>query len=62
MTDEDYMRGAIIAGDRMSGNTAENPSVGCVIVKAGEIIAVANTDAGGRPHAETQALLMAGAD
>ncbi|MGB7206680.1 MAG: bifunctional diaminohydroxyphosphoribosylaminopyrimidine deaminase/5-amino-6-(5-phosphoribosylamino)uracil reductase RibD [Anderseniella sp.] len=60
MTDEDYMRRAIIAGDRMSGNTAENPSVGCVIVKAGEIIAVANTDAGGRPHAETQALLMAG--
>lgn len=60
MTDENYMRRAIIAGGRMAGNTADNPSVGCVLVKAGEVIAVASTARGGRPHAETEALLMAG--
>ena len=60
MNDETYMRRAIAAGRRLRGSTGENPSVGCVIVKDGEIVAVASTAIGGRPHAETQALAMAG--
>ena len=43
------------------GSTAPNPAVGCVIVKDGRILAAAATAAGGRPHAETQALEIAGA-
>ena len=60
MDDEDYMRRAIAAGRRTRGATAENPAVGCVIVKDGAIIAVAATAEGGRPHAEAVALEMAG--
>ena len=42
------------------GLTAPNPSVGCVLVKDGKVIGAARTADGGRPHAETQALAMAG--
>jgi len=42
------------------GLTAPNPSVGCVLVKDGQVIGAARTADGGRPHAETQALAMAG--
>lgn len=38
------------------GRTAENPAVGCVLVKAGKIIAEGATQDGGRPHAERVAL------
>ncbi len=60
MTDEFHMRRAIAAGRRLRGSTEENPSVGCVIVCDGNIVGVASTARGGRPHAETQALKMAG--
>jgi len=40
-----------------AGKTGLNPSVGCVIVQAGRVIGEAATAAGGRPHAEEQALL-----
>ncbi|MEO1160958.1 MAG: bifunctional diaminohydroxyphosphoribosylaminopyrimidine deaminase/5-amino-6-(5-phosphoribosylamino)uracil reductase RibD, partial [Pseudomonadota bacterium] len=60
MNDETYMRQAIAAGRRQRGSTQENPSVGCVIVSGGAIVAVASTAPGGRPHAEPQALAMAG--
>ena len=43
------------------GQTAPNPSVGCVIVKDGWIIGAAATAPDGRPHAEPQALAQAGA-
>jgi diaminohydroxyphosphoribosylaminopyrimidine deaminase/5-amino-6-(5-phosphoribosylamino)uracil reductase len=59
MTDEDYMRLAIAAGRRTAGATGTNPAVGCVIVNAGAVVAVAATAQGGRPHAETLALDMA---
>ncbi len=43
------------------GSTAENPSVGCVIVDPkGRIVGSARTAYGGRPHAETIALAQAG--
>ncbi|MCF8879935.1 bifunctional diaminohydroxyphosphoribosylaminopyrimidine deaminase/5-amino-6-(5-phosphoribosylamino)uracil reductase RibD [Hyphobacterium sp. SN044] len=42
------------------GRTAPNPSVGCVLVKDGKVVGAARTADGGRPHAETQALAIAG--
>jgi len=55
-----YMKEAIRLADQHVGNTGENPSVGCVIVKDGEVIATGVTALGGRPHAETIALEQAG--
>ena len=58
--DEVFMRRAIeLAMDNM-GKTWPNPAVGCVIVKDGHIVAEAATAAGGRPHAEEQAVPTAG--
>ena len=57
-----YMRRAIdLALDRM-GETWPNPAVGCVIVKDGKVLAEAATAAGGRPHAEEQAVPAAGTE
>jgi diaminohydroxyphosphoribosylaminopyrimidine deaminase/5-amino-6-(5-phosphoribosylamino)uracil reductase len=54
------MRRAIaLASDRV-GKTGDNPAVGCVLVKDGEVLAEAATAEGGRPHAEEQALQTAG--
>ena len=44
------------------GTTAPNPSVGCVLLKDGKIIGTGITAPGGRPHAEQQALVMAGGE
>lgn len=57
---KDYMRRALALGAAQSGRTAENPAVGCVLVKDGEIIGEGATQDGGRPHAETVALQVAG--
>ena len=54
------MRRALELGAQQSGRTAENPAVGCVLVKDGEIIGEGATQDGGRPHAETVALQVAG--
>ncbi|MBX7248327.1 MAG: bifunctional diaminohydroxyphosphoribosylaminopyrimidine deaminase/5-amino-6-(5-phosphoribosylamino)uracil reductase RibD [Caulobacteraceae bacterium] len=54
------MRLAIAEAQQNHGLTAPNPSVGCVLVVAGEVIAAAATAPGGRPHAEEQALDTAG--
>jgi len=54
------MREALRLAKSHMGQTGENPSVGCVIVKDGAIIARGVTGQGGRPHGETQALKMAG--
>ena len=51
---------ALRLGRRALGTTAENPNVGCVIVKGGRLLGVGWTQPGGRPHAETEALKMAG--
>ncbi|WP_416407080.1 bifunctional diaminohydroxyphosphoribosylaminopyrimidine deaminase/5-amino-6-(5-phosphoribosylamino)uracil reductase RibD [Agrobacterium rosae] len=59
--DERFMARAIEVSRRHTGLTDTNPSVGCVLVKDGEIIAEAVTAIGGRPHAERQALELAGA-
>ena len=39
------------------GNTGENPSVGCVIVKNGVVVSAEHTSFKGRPHAEHNAIL-----
>ncbi len=55
------MRAALSLARRGNGRTWPNPSVGCVIVKDGRVLGRATTAQGGRPHAEPQALAMAGA-
>lgn len=55
------MQRALRLANTHRGLTAENPSVGCVLVKQGCVIGEAVTARGGRPHAETQALEQAGA-
>ena len=44
------------------GNTGKNPAVGCVIIKNDQIIGLGHTSKNGRPHAEENALKMAGKD
>ena len=58
--DEKYMARAIEVSRLHAGLTDTNPSVGCIIVKTGEIIAEAVTASCGRPHAERKALDIAG--
>jgi diaminohydroxyphosphoribosylaminopyrimidine deaminase/5-amino-6-(5-phosphoribosylamino)uracil reductase len=54
------MRHALVLAARGLGEVAPNPAVGCVIVKDGIVVGRGRTAKGGRPHAETQALAMAG--
>lgn len=58
--DERFMAAAIRLCRRNLGRTATNPSVACLIVKDGVVVGSAVTAPGGRPHAETQALAVAG--
>lgn len=51
---------ALSLGRRGMGQCWPNPAVGCVIVAHGRIVGRGTTAAGGRPHAEPQALAMAG--
>ncbi len=55
-----YMQMALSLARRQLGQTWPNPTVGAVVVKDGQIIAQGVTERGGRPHAETQALMKAG--
>jgi diaminohydroxyphosphoribosylaminopyrimidine deaminase / 5-amino-6-(5-phosphoribosylamino)uracil reductase len=60
--DDAFMAMALVLAQRGLGTTAPNPSVGAVIVDVatGAIIAEGWTQPGGRPHAETTALALAG--
>lgn len=58
--DQLHMRRAIALASEHVGLTADNPSVGCVIVRGGAVVGEGVTARGGRPHAEEQALDMAG--
>lgn len=53
------MRRAIDLARTNLGRTTPNPSVGCVLVRAGIVVGQGATAAGGRPHAEEQALEQA---
>lgn len=61
MTDDaSWMRRAIDLARTQVGQTGDNPSVGCVILKGDAVVGEAVTAPGGRPHAEEQALARAG--
>lgn len=55
-----YLQHALRMGARNLGRTWPNPSVGCVIVKNDRVVAATTTGETGRPHAETEALRVAG--
>ncbi|MEQ9039983.1 MAG: bifunctional diaminohydroxyphosphoribosylaminopyrimidine deaminase/5-amino-6-(5-phosphoribosylamino)uracil reductase RibD, partial [Silicimonas sp.] len=54
------MAHALALGRRGLGRVWPNPAVGCVIVREGRVVGRGRTADGGRPHAETRALGMAG--
>ncbi|MBF0323785.1 MAG: bifunctional diaminohydroxyphosphoribosylaminopyrimidine deaminase/5-amino-6-(5-phosphoribosylamino)uracil reductase RibD [Alphaproteobacteria bacterium] len=56
------MRAALALARRGLGNVWPNPAVGCVIAHGGRVVGRGWTQPGGRPHAETEALAMAGSD
>jgi diaminohydroxyphosphoribosylaminopyrimidine deaminase/5-amino-6-(5-phosphoribosylamino)uracil reductase len=58
--DERFMALALALGRRGLGRTWPNPAVGAVIVRDGVIVGRGWTQAGGRPHAEVEALKRAG--
>lgn len=58
--DQRYMALALALGRRGLGRTWPNPAVGAVIVNDGIIVGRGWTQAGGRPHAEIEALGRAG--
>ncbi len=58
--DERFMQATLAYGRRGLGATAPNPCVAALVVKHGVVLARGITAAGGRPHAETQALMAAG--
>jgi diaminohydroxyphosphoribosylaminopyrimidine deaminase / 5-amino-6-(5-phosphoribosylamino)uracil reductase len=60
--DARFMALALTLGRRGLGNVWPNPAVGAVIVKDGVILARGWTQAGGRPHAEIEALRRAKKD
>jgi pyrimidine deaminase RibD-like protein len=55
-----FMRRAVALAQTRLGRTGDNPAVGCVLVRAGAVVAEAATGEGGRPHAEELALAAAG--
>ena len=61
MTDPSHMRAALALARRGLGTTWPHPSVGGGVVQRGRVVGRGRTASGGRPHAETEALAMAGA-
>ncbi len=58
--DREWMARAISLAATHLGTTGANPSVGCILVRDGNSVGEAVTGPGGRPHAEEQALALAG--
>tara|TARA_B100001741_G_scaffold155223_1_gene128153 strand:+ start:169 stop:1275 length:1107 start_codon:yes stop_codon:yes gene_type:complete len=56
LKDKKYMSLALNLASARKGLTAENPSVGCLIVKDDKIISIGQTGFNGRPHAEDHAI------
>ena len=57
---ETFMSYAMQLAHMLNGQTSPNPSVGCVIVKQGRIVGFGAHRYAGGPHAEVEALRMAG--
>lgn len=60
--DKLWLNAAFYQASFALGNTGKNPAVGCVIIKNDQIIGLGHTSENGRPHAEENALKMAGKD
>lgn len=60
MSDRAHMQRALDIAATGVGRTGDNPSVGCVLVRDDVILSQARTADTGRPHAEEQALELAG--
>jgi diaminohydroxyphosphoribosylaminopyrimidine deaminase/5-amino-6-(5-phosphoribosylamino)uracil reductase len=58
--DHRWMSVALALARRGLGTVAPNPAVGCVLIKDGTVVGRGWTQPGGRPHAETEALIRAG--
>lgn len=58
--DRRFTAAAIRMGAGALGTTWPNPAVGAILVKDGRVVGRGRTARGGRPHAETLALAMAG--
>ena len=56
----DWLAEALALARTHDGQTGSNPSVGCILVRDGEVVGQGVTAPGGRPHAETEALAEAG--
>ena len=54
--DEQWMQRAIELGKQVQGTTGDNPYVGCVIVRVGQILGEGATQSPGNPHAEIMAI------
>ena len=59
-SDRDWLAAAARLSQRGRPLSRPNPSVGCIVVKDGLVVARGWTQAGGRPHAEAMALAQAG--
>lgn len=53
------MEAALALARRGLGRVAPNPAVGCILVRDGTVVGRGWTQPGGRPHAETEALVRA---
>ena len=58
--DQMMMHEAVVAGQSVRGTTSPNPWVGCVIVSSEDHMVVGATQPPGGPHAEIEALRLAG--
>lgn len=55
-THEHFMQLALVEGRKAIPLCQDNPPVGCVLVRNGEVVAAGHTNAPGGPHAEAMAL------
>ena len=57
-----FMQQGLRLAEQGLGRVWPNPAVGALVVKDGQVLGMARTADGGRPHAETQALVQAGTE
>jgi len=61
-TAEHFMQLALVEGRKAVPLCADNPPVGCLLVRNGEIVARGHTNEPGAPHAEAMALQLLSGD
>ena len=58
--DSFWLNSAFYQASCSLGNTGKNPAVGCILVNNNKVVGIGSTSAYGRPHAEENAIKMAG--